>query len=274
MKTSHFATLLFYLLTLSVPCYTDTNIQTSLQCSEADESAMEMAFQTNLRNLFDSLVSNAPLQQGFYKTRTGKKSGRVYGLIQCRGDVSADHCSNCTKNSITVALEKCPKSKEVLVWFRWCFLRYSDSDFFGVMEQTSIVLTNETDFDDPSVVSKGLDLMNGLTFSVQNQPLVFQTAELDVGPSGKRYGMVQCNRDISRSDCVKCLESQLGAFRMMVGTKRGWEIYGSSCFMWYHNYRFYFNISTIASAGVMRPSSHKGTAIGLIIAVVAFLMVL
>ena len=249
MKTSHFVTFLFHLLTLSAPCYTDINIRTGIQCSEADDSATEMSFQTNLRNLLDSLVSNGPIQNGFYKTKTGKKSKRVYGLIQCRGDISADHCSNCTKNSLTVALNECPKSKEVLVWFSWCFLRYSDHDFFGVMEQTSILLTNNTDFDDPSVISKGLDLVSGLAFKVQKRPLLFQTAVMDVGKSGKRYGMVQCNRDISSSDCVKCLESQLVAFRTMIGNKRDWEVYGSSCFMWYHDYPFYFNFSITASKG-------------------------
>ncbi|XP_062087486.1 cysteine-rich repeat secretory protein 55-like [Humulus lupulus] len=273
MKTSHFsALLLLHLLALSVPCNTDTNIQTNFQCSEADDSATEMTFQTNLGNLLATLVSNGPVQKGFYKTRTGKKSNRVYGLIQCRGDISADRCSNCTKSSMSVALNECPKSKEVSVWFRWCFLHYADRDFFGVMEQASIVLTNDTDFDDPSVVSKGLELVSGLTSSVQMEPLGFQTEVLGVGSSGKRYGMVQCNRDISSSDCGRCLESQLAAFRTTIGNKRDWEVYGSSCFMWYHDYQFYFNFSISASKGVVRSFSHKGSAIGLIVA--AFPLVL
>ncbi|KDO75605.1 hypothetical protein CISIN_1g039135mg, partial [Citrus sinensis] len=49
--------------------------------------------------------------------------------------------------------------------------------------------------------------------------------------SGKRYCMAQCNGDISRSVCGKCLNDQLMTFRTTVGSKREWEIYGSSCSM-------------------------------------------
>ncbi|XP_010092686.2 cysteine-rich repeat secretory protein 55 [Morus notabilis] len=218
-----------------------------MQCSEADDSAADTTFQTSLGSLLDSLLANGPLEKGFYKTKVGKKSNRVYGIVQCRGDISAHACAKCTKNSTIAALDQCPKSKEVLVWFRWCFLRYSDHDFFGVMDKTSFALSNDTDFDDSSVVSKGLDFMSGLTLTAQKQSLVFQIGVLDVGTSGKRYGMVQCNRDISRTDCGKCLQAQLSDFRTTIGNKRGWEVYGSSCFMWYHDYEFYFNISTTAS---------------------------
>ncbi|KAF3961557.1 hypothetical protein CMV_013832 [Castanea mollissima] len=105
-------------------CHADVNANTGLQCSKDDYSATENGFQTNLNNLFSSLVNGA-LQNGFYKTTAGKNSNKVYGLIQCRGDISGNSCAGCTNNSITVALHDCPKSKEVWVWFRWCFLHYS-----------------------------------------------------------------------------------------------------------------------------------------------------
>ncbi|GMN49764.1 hypothetical protein TIFTF001_018912 [Ficus carica] len=246
MKTLHFAVILVHMLTF---CYADTNEQSPLQCSEADDSAKDTTFQTNLRSLLDSLLANGPLEKGFYKTKVGKKSERVFGLVQCRGDVSANDCANCTRSAVKACLDQCPKSKKVLVWSRWCFLRYSDYDFFGVMDKTSFSLSNDTDFDDPNVVSKALDFMSGLAFTVQKQPLLFQTGVLDGGSSGKRYGMVQCTRDISSTDCGKCLQSQLSDFRTTIGNKRGWEVYGTSCFMWYHDDQFYFNISTSTSEG-------------------------
>lgn len=76
---------------------------------------------------------------------------------------------------------------------------------------------------------------------------LFQTAVMDVGQSGKRYGMAQCTRDISSIDYGKCLDAQLVTLRTIIGSKRGWEIYGSSCFMWYHDFQFYSNISITAS---------------------------
>ncbi|KAG6695122.1 hypothetical protein I3842_09G080300 [Carya illinoinensis] len=276
METFHFAIVCFILSALalsSCPCHGITNVNTSLQCSEADGSATENAFQTNLENLLDTLVVKVPVSNGFYKTETGKKSDKLYGLVQCRGDMSAADCANCTKNAAAAALKECPKSKQVCAWFTWCFLRYSNQSFFGIMDETSVAITNNTDFDDPSVVSKGIYFMGGLASTAPNQPHMFQKAVLDVGQSGKRYGMAQCTLDINRADCGKCLDSQLALFRTIIGNKRGWETYGSSCFMWYHDYLFYFNISPPASEGARRPSSLIGVTSGVIIGMLALLAV-
>jgi hypothetical protein len=237
------------LLSSSGPCHADSNAKTGIQCSGTDDSTTENDIQTNLMNLMDTLVLKGPVSGGFYKTETGKKANKLYGLVQCRGDMSAGNCANCT----AVAKSKCPKSNEVMVWFTWCFLRYSNESFFGIMEQGSVLaITNDTDFDDPNVLSKGLSFMGALASTAPNQPHMFQKAVLDVGQSGKRYGMAQCSLDISRADCGVCLDAQLTSFRTTIGNKRWWETYGPSCFMWYHDCQFYFNISTSASEGAFR----------------------
>jgi hypothetical protein len=241
------------LLSSSGPCHADSNANTGIQCSGTDDSTTENDFQTNLMNLMDTLVLKGPVSGGFYKAETGKKANKLFGLVQCRGDMSASNCANCTNDAVAVAKSKCPKSNEVMVWFTWCFLRYSNESFFGIMEQGSVLaITNDTDFEDPHVLSKGLSFMGGLASTAPNQPHMFQKAVLDVGQSGKRYGMAQCSVDISRADCGVCLDAQLTSFRTTIGNKRWWETYGPSCFMWYHDYKFYFNISTSASEGAFR----------------------
>lgn len=250
MKTLHFAAVLVILLTLgNTTCHGDTNTNLGSQFSMDDESTAENEFQINRRNLFDSLADNGPLQNGFYKTQTGKKSGKLYGLTQCRGDISVSDCGNCINKMTKEALDSYPKSKSVMIWFRWCFLRYSNASFFGSVELSSGAWSNETDFDDSSMGSKGLDFMGRLASNASKQPLKFQTAVLDAGQSGKRYGMAQCTRDISQAECDKCLHDQLLTFKEIIGNKREWETHGSNCFMWYNYYQFYFHISTPASEG-------------------------
>ncbi|KAA8519955.1 hypothetical protein F0562_014135 [Nyssa sinensis] len=228
-------------------CHGDINLSPGWQCSEADNSTSSNSFQTNLNKLLSSLSANVPLQNGFYKATAGQDSDKIYCLVQCRGDISANDCANCTKESIKIALRDCSKSKMVAVWFRWCFLRYSNEKFFGVWEGSSMAISNDT-FEDPSVISKGIAFMGGLASTAPNQPLMFQTSVLDVGQSGQRYGMAQCTRDMSRSECGKCLDGQLVSFGSTVEDKRGWELYGLSCSMWYHDFQFYSNITTVASA--------------------------
>ncbi|GKV42315.1 hypothetical protein SLEP1_g49725 [Rubroshorea leprosula] len=125
----------------------------------------------------------------------------------CRGDVSAANCADCTNQSIAVAVQDCLKSKTVKVWFTWCYLRYSDQPFFSVGDKSSAAIYNSTDSDNPTVASQGFNFLKGLAAAAANQTLMFQAGVLDVGQSGKRYGMVQCTRDISRASCSKCLDA-------------------------------------------------------------------
>ncbi|KAJ1396588.1 Gnk2-homologous domain [Sesbania bispinosa] len=249
----------------------DTNLQTGSQCAEADYSVNEDTFQTNLRSLLDSLAFNVVNHHGFYQTVVGKKGNKVYGTVLCRGDISAEDCSNCALNSTRVASDDCPKSRDVSIWFRWCFLRYSNESFFGVMQATAVAITNDTDFDDPSVVSEGLPFMSELAATAPEQSFMFQTAVLNTSQSGKRYGMAQCTRDINRMDCRRCLDAQLISFRTVIGNKRRWEIYGSNCFMWYNDYKFYSNVSALLSAA-WSPSYCRTLIIGITVAVSAVLL--
>ncbi|TXG47202.1 hypothetical protein EZV62_026496 [Acer yangbiense] len=198
-----------------------------LECSKADKSTSEDEFQTNLKKLLNSLAAEAPYRNGFYKSREGKDSNKVYGIVQCRGEVSVADCANCSQESISIALHDCSKSKQVKVWLKWCFLRYSDEDFIGDLDRISVAHTNETNLDDPSVSQRGFTMMTELAATTPKQPLMFKTAMLDTGDKGKRYGMAQCNRDISSADCDSYLAGQLMSFRTTVGNVREWEIYGS-----------------------------------------------
>ncbi|KAK6917388.1 Gnk2-homologous domain [Dillenia turbinata] len=139
----------------------------------------------------------------------------------------------------------------------------SDQNFIGTLDQiASMGISNDT-FDNVAVVSKGLGLMSGLARTAPNEPLMFQASVLDVGINGKRYGMAQCTRDISMSDCGNCLDHLL-ANMVSVENKRGWEIYALSCSMWNHDYQFYFNFTTTSQdSGASRPTLSQGFTIGI-----------
>ncbi|KAF8409474.1 hypothetical protein HHK36_005550 [Tetracentron sinense] len=229
--------------------YADINVGAGWECSVAENFTAGNPFKTNRDNLLTSLASNGP-GTGFYKATSSRNSNKLYGLIQCRGDISAIDCANCTKEATQVALHDCPNSKMVQVWFKWCTLKYSNEKFFGTWDKSSVAITNGTDFEDPAVVSQGLVFMGRLASTAPYQPLMFQKAILEVGDKGKRYGMVQCRRDLSRSDCEKCLDQELVTFGTTIESIRRWEIYGTSCNLLYDDYQFFFgNISMTASKG-------------------------
>jgi len=223
----------------------DTNIAIGSSCREADNTTVN---EDILQTLLNSLASNVVDHHGFYQTIAGENSSRIYGSILCRGDISANNCSFCALNSTRVASNVFPKCRDVTVLFRWCFLRYSNKSFFGDMQGITYAFRNDTvDIDDPSVVSQGLPFMSGVAAAASEKSLMFHTEVLNFNHSEKRYGMAQCTRDISRKDCKRCLDSQLINYRTIRNNRR-WEIYGSNCFMWYDDYQFYSNVSTLLSS--------------------------
>ncbi|CAK7350913.1 unnamed protein product [Dovyalis caffra] len=250
------------------PCHADTNENFGSQCSDPDNATDNSEYQANLNDLLNSLAANGPIRNGFYTTTAGKGADKIFGLTQCRGDISATDCASCIKNATMV--QGCSESKRAKLWFNWCFLRYSNRSFFGEWDQSGMAAYNDTKFEDPKVVSEGLNFTKALASTTPNQPLMFLTAVLDVGQNGKRYGVAQCTRDLSRSYCGKCLDFQLVTYKNSIGSKRSWDTYGSSCSMRYHDYQFYFNISTPAKGGSARSSP---AAIGMVFPVLVFLLV-
>ncbi|EEF43952.1 DUF26 domain-containing protein 2 precursor, putative [Ricinus communis] len=253
----------------------DTNQNGGAECSGPDNATLENEYQINFNNLLSSLATNGPLHNGFYTAIAGKDSNKIYGLTQCRGDLSATNCAACIKNATTN--RGCSTSKSVTKWYKWCFIQYSNESFFGVWDRSAVALTNETDFDDPNVVPQGLNFMSYLVSTAPEQPLMFQTAVLDVGKYGKRYGMAQCTRDVSRSDCGKCFDFLLVTFRTTIGNKRRWEVYGHGCSMWYDDFQFYFNFTLPTKLPTNKGAvnlSPERVAIGMIIPVLMFLLVL
>ncbi|XP_073268379.1 cysteine-rich repeat secretory protein 55-like [Populus alba] len=132
------------------PCHADSNSNLGSLCSEADNATNSSEYQANLSELQNSLVANAPIQNGFYTTAAGKGANKIYGLTQCRGDISATDCAACIKNVTMV--HGCSNSKNATLWFKWCFVRYSDRRIFGESDQSGMATYNETNFEDAKVV--------------------------------------------------------------------------------------------------------------------------
>jgi Salt stress response/antifungal len=60
-------------------------------CSQSYTSSK---IQTNINQVISDLTNKASVS-GFAMTSYGKGNDTIYGLAQCRGDVSADDCSAC-----------------------------------------------------------------------------------------------------------------------------------------------------------------------------------
>ncbi|OMO64947.1 hypothetical protein COLO4_31692 [Corchorus olitorius] len=210
---------------------------TAHSCLGPGNDTVTASYKSNLTALLDSISSKA-VDQTFYNDSLNG----IYSLFLCRGDVSSNICQVCVKNATQTLTQRCPSDKRAVIWYDECMLRYSDTNFFGLVRLfPRLLMWNPNNSTSPEEGNIGTQ---GLIFSlVDHGPYtenMFETNEMLVGNGpGRRFGLVQCSRDLNVSDCSSCLRSLLDQTEECCLGKTGWRILTPSCLIRYEMYRFY-----------------------------------
>ncbi|KAI3909862.1 hypothetical protein MKW92_048517 [Papaver armeniacum] len=186
-----------------------------------DNYTTNSTFQANLNLLLPSLTSTDPsnIKNGYYEATVGQNQDIVYGSLQCRGDVPQDVCQVCVQRSAKQLenLEGCSNSKQAIIWYDLCMLRYSNQTYFNIRQDTPMMLLrNYKDISNPNQFRPILrDFMDRLTreVAVNNGSTKFAAGDTNLTDTTKLYGYVQCTADISSSDCNRGLLETISELR-------------------------------------------------------------
>ncbi|KAL0381084.1 UNVERIFIED_CONTAM: Plasmodesmata-located protein 7 [Sesamum angustifolium] len=92
-------------------------------------------YQSNLNSLLTSLVNSATPTTS--NTIMGSSpQDVVYGLYQCRGDLSMPDCATCVAQAVTRLGPLCPQTCGGAVQLDGCFVKYDNASFIGVEDKT------------------------------------------------------------------------------------------------------------------------------------------
>lgn len=214
-------------------------------CSTSGNYTANGAFDKNLRQLTSLLAAVAPTAAGFAVGSLGSGvDAYVSGLALCRGDVSSPECLACLTAAGARARERCPNSREAVLWFDHCMLKYSDVDFFGrvdldpqiYMSNVNNVSSNPARFD-----AEVAELLGKLRAEAVASSLYFAAGEARIAQAGgdrELYGLAQCTRDLSRADCDLCLGAVIGHLPSCCAGKQGGRVLSGSCNFRYELYPF------------------------------------
>lgn len=72
-------------------------------------------FEHNLNQLFTSLAANVSFT-GSYKATAGREADQVYGIVQCRGDVTGASCQDCASSAASLITEYCSQKRSATIW--------------------------------------------------------------------------------------------------------------------------------------------------------------
>ncbi|CAN0896965.1 Cysteine-rich receptor-like protein kinase 10 [Linum grandiflorum] len=165
-------------------------------------------YQLNLRLALTSLTANAS-HSDYITTSVGQRPDSVYAQLQCRGYTPPDACQVCASNLAAEIIQTCPNQKQSSIDSDKCSLRYSDINFFSIMDSdTSVYQYNFVSGTDLVALGSSLErLLKSLSPSAAASASRVYSGITSYMEGGNIYAMVQCSKGISQGDCVTCLDS-------------------------------------------------------------------
>ncbi|XP_061354611.1 cysteine-rich receptor-like protein kinase 10 [Gastrolobium bilobum] len=207
------------------------------------------SFHNNLKLLLGLLSSDTASEAGFYNTSTGEGPDQVYGQALCRGDITnSTVCKECIEKASQDIMNRCT-SEDAMIWYELCQVRYSFQMFISRMVYTGKYPPHndqEKNVSDPIGFDKFLTfLMNNLSYEAAFNPAknMFAAGEIDIPGTKTIYGLVQCTRDISETDCSSCLSSALMDLTACCSYREGGMIVSRTCNVRFESSEF-FNTSS------------------------------
>ncbi|TVU50178.1 hypothetical protein EJB05_01539, partial [Eragrostis curvula] len=205
----------------------------SSYCSTTDNFTASNQYRANLIELMNELPPRAIANGGFDNTTVGDPPNKVFGLTMCYADSNSTSCQECLRAAGYAVQQECPFSREVKATFGACLFRYSNESFFSVADLTVTY--------DAATPTSGLfmDGMNSTRLKLLTQ-LAEQAAGSRLrlangsepctdsqGGSQVMYGLAQCTRDLSASECARCLTTFLGNLPPPIayGNVKGYNCY-------------------------------------------------
>ncbi|KAF3451657.1 hypothetical protein FNV43_RR07753 [Rhamnella rubrinervis] len=156
-------------------------------------------------------------------------------------------CRNCINSASREILNTC-NSKDAIIWYEHCQIRYSFQMFFSTCTMDNSGKFPDHDNYEKTVTSNQAqfeEVLNYLTKNLVNETAygsskrMFATEEVKFSSKETIYGLSQCTRDMAQASCYNCLEEALGDLRSCCSSKQGGIVLSKSCNVRFEMYRFY-----------------------------------
>ncbi|XP_030546379.1 cysteine-rich repeat secretory protein 38-like [Rhodamnia argentea] len=208
-------------------------------CSTPENFTASSPYESNLNKLTSFLYAKTPLL-GFGLGSIGQYQDQVYGLSLCRGDASPSDCKACVADAGAEIRRRCPRNKGAIIWYDECMFKYLNTDFFSQIDNANkFYMWNLNNVSHPEAFnSKVRGLLTGLVEEAYTVPKLFATGKVGLEGKMNLYGLVQCTRDLSSTECKECLEGAIGELPSCCDGKEGGRVVGGSCNFRYEIYPF------------------------------------
>ncbi|KAF3594972.1 hypothetical protein DY000_02027129 [Brassica cretica] len=247
-------------------------------CPNTTTYTRNSTYSTNLRTLLSSLSSNnSSYSTGFQTATSGQGTDSVTGLFLCRGDVSPEFCRSCVAFVVNDTSNRCPNEREVVLYYDECIVRYSNRNILSTLSTNGAVVMsngqNITSNQQAQFRDLLLSTMNQAASEAADSPRKFDARKATWTAPQSLYGLVQCTPDLTRQDCLSCLQQGIN---QLPTDKIGGQFLVPSCSSRYELYPFY-NESAITTpqppVSAPPPPGKGGSSSLLVVAIVVPIIV-
>ncbi|CAL9777460.1 unnamed protein product [Musa acuminata subsp. burmannicoides] len=188
-------------------------------------------YQFNVESLLSSIANAATFSSyANYTSASAADSSPVYGLFQCRGDLSSSDCNSCVRFALSQLSAFCPFTAGAAVQLNGCFLRYGNDSFVGKPD-TSVLSKNCG----PVAGGGGYnsDVLGMRDAALASLASGFTGGSYRVGAAGSVQAMAQCVGDQSAKQCNDCVAAAVAQLKAACPFAVAGDAYLGKCYAKY-----------------------------------------
>lgn len=172
----------------------------------------------------------------FYKTSSSpsaaSSSTSVFGLFQCRGDLSASDCAACVSRAMSSWPGVCGASVAARVQLAGCLALYEVSGFPQVSGVQMLFKTCGTG----SGGGGDFEMRRDTAFSALEGGVATSSGGFVATSYQAVYAMAQCEGDLSTGDCSQCVTQAVQHVEVECGGAPSGQVYLDKCYISYSYY--------------------------------------
>ncbi|KAK9049440.1 hypothetical protein SSX86_031590 [Deinandra increscens subsp. villosa] len=189
-----------------------------------------------------------------FKSSPLEENNAIYGLYQCRGDLTSAKCHRCVANAISQLKTACAMCPGGHLQLEGCLVKYDTKSFIGAPDKTEIYRRCGP----TSTIAYSSEHRDG---ALGNLVSGDKREYFRRGDFGGIQGTYQCVQDLSSNDCGDCLAEASNRLRLECASSSRGDIYLSKCFIGY------------ADSDAVKDNNGSNNNIGVLIVVVIALLV-
>lgn len=184
-------------------------------------------YESNVNSLLTSLVNSATFTiYNNFTIKSPTSQDTLYGLFQCRGDLSNGDCASCVARAVSQLGTLCLDSTGGALQLDGCFVKYDNTTFLGVEDKTEVLKKCGPliayDSDELNRRDAVMDYLG--TSDGSSKPF-------RIGGSGDISAVAQCVQDLSASECQDCLSEVVGRLKTYCGAAASGDMYLAKCYV-------------------------------------------